>query len=79
MVLQTYSPPSQIDLVEKTTEEKGEDDPDRETDCGLLYDDEVYSENTMYWCSSFIHCMYSFCSLAEVHCTRFLSQLFGYQ
>ena len=32
----------------KTAEEIDEDDPDLEINCDQLYDDEVYSEDTMY-------------------------------
>ena len=32
----------------KTAEEIDEDDPDLEIDCDLPYNDEVYSEETMY-------------------------------
>ena len=69
MLLQTYSPPSLVDSVEeKPAEEIDEDDPDHEIDCDLphlLYDDEVYSADTVYQCASCIHCMYSFCFLRE--------------
>ena len=78
MVLQTCSPlfPGYLS-GNKTAEEIDEDDPDLEINCDLLYDDdEVYSEDTM--CALFIHCVYSFCHLIEIHCIRFLSHLFGY-
>ena len=49
MVLQTCSHlfPGYLSR-NKTAEEIDEDDPDLEIDCDLLYDDEVYSEDTMY-------------------------------
>ena len=49
MVLQTYSPPFPGALSrKKTVEEIDEDYPDLEIDCDLFYDDEVYSEDTVY-------------------------------
>ena len=66
---QTYSQPSLVDSVEeKPAEEIDEDDPDHEIYChlpDLLYDDEVYSEDTVHQCASCIHCMYSFFFLRE--------------
>ena len=49
MVLQTCSPlfPGYLSR-NKTAEEIDEDDPDLEIDYDLLYDNEVYSEDTMY-------------------------------